>query len=86
VAEHAAAAATTAAAQAVPFREGSEIIMAVAPPAEWTAASVTSARIIGIAIPVKCVEPVHGVERMVEFVVQVHEQDSILLRAYLRYI
>ncbi|HVX03762.1 MAG TPA: hypothetical protein VHA71_01440 [Rhodanobacteraceae bacterium] len=70
--EHAATAATSTTAQAVPVGEGPEIIVAVASASERAATGITGAGIIRIGVPVERVESMHGVELVVQFVVHVH--------------
>src|SRR6185437_4984273 len=78
VAEHAAAAAATAAVQAVPVGEGSEIVMVMASAPERAAAGETGIGIAVVAVPIERVVSMHGMELVVQFLVQVHGWSSLL--------
>ncbi|HVU81715.1 MAG TPA: hypothetical protein VHD89_06880 [Rhodanobacteraceae bacterium] len=77
VTEHAATAATSTTAQAVPVGERPEIIVAVASASERAATGITGAGIVRIGVPVERVESMHGVKLVVQFVVHVHGRDSV---------
>jgi hypothetical protein len=63
-----------AAAQAVPVGQRSEIVVAMASATERAAPGMMRAGIFVVAVPVERVESMHGVELVVQFVVQVFMQ------------